>query len=118
MTYTISTDYNPTNLSVATLQGVDYSMSTILVRDESEKTAETIPLSQFLENNEDTFTPYETLKLIHSLFAGRSYELLADVGSVYTIFLHDICIANIDDFDFVEVTHQIDPLIGYDLVGY
>jgi hypothetical protein len=94
------------------LRAFELPMSTIALVDNVEKTYETMPLYQFLEANEDGFTPYETLDLISTLLLTGRADFAGGVGQTYTLVLVDLCVNNPDEFEFADVEHDTDLLAG------
>ena len=113
MTFRFSSEYNPDNLDAKTLMGIDYAFSTLAVCDETNKTYTSLPLSQFLHSNRAGFDAFETFELIATVLQGEVYEIKAELGQVYKIFLIDVCRNDPEVFDFVAIERDEDPLAPY-----
>ena len=108
MTYKlISTEY-----AGFAFQQFEMPMSTVALIDLDAKTYETMALHLFLENNEHTFTPYETLNLISSLFFEGSFDLAIAMGQNYRLVLFDLCVNNQEQFEFASIGHDVDHFEG------
>ena len=116
MTFSFSTEYNPDNLDAKTFLGADYAMSTLAVCDDTNKTYTSLPLSQFLRSNRAGFDAFETFELIATILQGEIYEIKADLGQVYKVFLIDMCRNDPEVFDFVAIEREEDPLEPYRFV--
>lgn len=114
MTYKlISTEY-----AGFAFQQFEMPMSTIALIDLDQKTYETMALHLFLENNEHTFTPYETLNLISSLFFEGSFDLAIAMGQNYRLVLYDLCVNNQEQFEFANIEHEVDHLAGLQCIDW
>lgn len=90
-------------------------MSTIALLDLDAKTYDTMSVCEFLENNEETFTPYETIDLIATIFMGETYDFSPGMGMNYRVVLFDLCVHNPDEFEFVDIEHEVDHFEGFTL---
>lgn len=84
---------NAFNFDAKTLQTFNLACMTVYLVDHrlDINSGESMTFCEFLENNEDTFTPYKAVEIAHDLMRHDFAKIDADMESSLHLYLTGVC---------------------------